>query len=230
MHRLLGDWSDKITFGEKPISIPAKNDRYKAVLYDGDMLLSPGQLQKIADNAIALVARLSVLRAIRFWAAHTCIKFRPRTKESFFLRFVGYESGCWSAVGRDDTEPIQIVSIGRGCEHFGVTSHELAHALGVFHEQSRHDRDKFVTLNSRAVDRDILYNFAKIGPHELATYQLPYDVGSVMHYAPTEFSKIRNVAALSAVDPFLQQSMGSMDKPTFLDVLALNIHYRCTGK
>ncbi|CAJ0564617.1 unnamed protein product, partial [Mesorhabditis spiculigera] len=194
MHRLLGDWSDKITFGEKPISIPAKNDRYKAVLYDGDMLLSPGQLQKIADNAIGgrqkREAYLDEFYPSTIWQdgvpyelhSSLCDPRRPSLRAArhpilgrayvhqvptahqgkLLLRFVGYESGCWSAVGRDDTEPIQIVSIGRGCEHFGVTSHELAHALGVFHEQSRHDRDKFVTLNSRAVDRDILYNFAKV--------------------------------------------------------------------
>ncbi|KHJ97311.1 astacin [Oesophagostomum dentatum] len=69
---------------------------------------------------------------------------------------------------------------------FGVTSHELAHSLGVFHEQSRYDRDPVVQLNRNVVDPTLLFNFAKISPRELNTYGLPYDVGSVMHYTPTE--------------------------------------------
>lgn len=46
---------------------------------------------------------------------------------------------------------------------FGVTSHELAHALGIFHEQSRFDRDESVVFNPRVVERDLLFNFAKVG-------------------------------------------------------------------
>ncbi|VDL82588.1 unnamed protein product [Nippostrongylus brasiliensis] len=45
---------------------------------------------------------------------------------------------------------------------FGVTSHELAHTLGVFHEQSRYDRDPVVQLNSRVVAPELLFNFAKV--------------------------------------------------------------------
>ncbi|VDL68322.1 unnamed protein product, partial [Nippostrongylus brasiliensis] len=48
---------------------------------------------------------------------------------------------------------------------FGVTSHELAHTLGVFHEQSRYDRDPVVQLNSRVVAPELLFNFAKVNFH-----------------------------------------------------------------
>ncbi|GMT14826.1 hypothetical protein PFISCL1PPCAC_6123, partial [Pristionchus fissidentatus] len=124
----------------------------------------------------------------------------------------------------------QPISIGAGCSHFGVTSHELAHALGLFHEQSRYDRDRFVTLNANRVPRRLLYNFAKIGDDELTTYSLPYDVGSVMHYAPTEFAIDKRFPALTSVDPNLQFSMGSLYGPTFIDIALLNVHYQCARK
>ncbi|KAK6040757.1 astacin, partial [Cooperia oncophora] len=131
-------------------------------------------------------ARDSVIQAINFWQSETCINFRPRTNERQFVEFIGNDDGCWSTVGKDEAIGRQVVSIGRGCEPFGVTSHELAHSLGVFHEQSRYDRDAVVQLNRNVVDPNLLFNFAKIGPKELNTYGIPYDVGSVMHYTPTE--------------------------------------------
>ncbi|VDM79547.1 unnamed protein product [Strongylus vulgaris] len=70
----------------------------------------------------------------------------------------------------------------------------------------------------------------QIGPRELNTYRLPYDVGSVMHYTPTEFSSYKSVPALTTVDPNLQQTMGQMEGPSFLDVMALNLHYNCQGQ
>ncbi|KAK6730025.1 hypothetical protein RB195_006841 [Necator americanus] len=172
----------------------------------------------------------NVVRAIAFWQAETCINFRPRTTERQFVEFIGNDQGCWSTVGKDDALGRQVVSIGRGCEHFGVTSHELAHSLGVFHEQSRYDRDVAVQLNRNVVDPTLLFNFAKISPRELNTYRLPYDVGSVMHYTPTEFSSYKSIPALTTVDPNLQQTMGQMEGPSFLDVYILNLHYNCQAR
>ncbi|VDO61554.1 unnamed protein product [Heligmosomoides polygyrus] len=230
-----------------------------SILYESDMALHPDRLKEIVESSISMNdrrhkrkafvdymypntiwtrgvpysihpsiagrARDSVIRAINFWQAETCIDFRPRTNERQFVEFIGNDVGCWSTVGKDDALGRQVVSIGRGCEHFGVTSHELAHSLGVFHEQSRYDRDGIVQLNSNVVAPTLLFNFAK-----LKTYRLPYDVGSVMHYTPTEFSSFKSIPALTTVDPNLQQTMGQLEGPSFLDVLILNLHYNCQGR
>ncbi|KAK5969263.1 Astacin domain-containing protein, partial [Trichostrongylus colubriformis] len=62
-------------------------------------------------------ARDSVVHAINFWQAETCINFRPRTNERHFVEFIGNDEGCWSTVGKDEALGRQVVSIGRGCEH-----------------------------------------------------------------------------------------------------------------
>lgn len=40
----------------------------------------------------------------------------------------------------------QNLSIGAGCDTKAVVQHELLHALGFYHEQSRSDRDDYVQI------------------------------------------------------------------------------------
>ena len=56
-------------------------------------------------------------------------------------------SRCWSTVGREFNIPgSQELSIGNGCNTKGIIIHELMHALGFWHEQSRTDRDKYIAV------------------------------------------------------------------------------------
>jgi hypothetical protein len=67
-----------------------------------------------------------------------------------------------------------------------VLVHEFLHALGVYHEQSRSDRDDFVEIRWDNIQEDALGNFQKKPD---AVDYFDYDYGSIMHYPRTSFAK-----------------------------------------
>ena len=74
----------------------------------------------------------------------------------FDKMFVLYCS-CYSHIGRQGGR--QEVSIGRGCEYKATTIHEIMHAIGFYHEQSRRDRDNYITVNFHNIVKGI-YDFS----------------------------------------------------------------------
>ncbi|VDO90393.1 unnamed protein product [Heligmosomoides polygyrus] len=208
---------------------------FRDLLFQGDIRLSTQLLSEIVDDAKSRRKR-TAFRDKRYpstiWTNGVPYAFHRSLSEGqknllVYLLFTGHDEGCWSTVGRDAFQGQQIVSIGPGCEPFGITSHEVAHALGLFHEQSRYDRDYWITVYPNRIPRSQLYNFAKVSRREMALYGTPYDMGSVMQYTPFEFSIDPRVPSMIAVNPNEQSSMGQLAGPSYLDVDLLNRHYAC---
>ena len=60
--------------------------------------------------------------------------------------------------------------------------HEIGHALGLIHEQSRQDRDEYIQVMWENIVEDIKPNFI-MAADEFEDYGVPYDLGSIMHYS-----------------------------------------------
>ena len=69
-----------------------------------------------------------------------------------------------------------------GCGKMGVMVHELAHALGFWHEQSRIDRDDHVVIVEANIHPVMLRNFRKYNHHLTDSLGVEYDYESIMHY------------------------------------------------
>ena len=62
-----------------------------------------------------------------------------------------------------------------------LVTHEIGHALGFWHEQSRPDRNDYITIDFSNVASSHQHNF-QLQPNTVYFGQ-KYEYGSVMHYA-----------------------------------------------
>ncbi|MEZ4883751.1 MAG: M12 family metallopeptidase [Chitinophagales bacterium] len=126
--------------------------------------------------------RNTILKAIEYLSNNTNICMVPRGGERDYVQFVRYNLGCWSYVGRQGG--MQEINIGN-CD-FGAIVHEICHAVGLFHEQSRSDRDNYITVNWNNIDPTQQQNFEK---HVSMGIDIgAYDYYSIMHYPAWAFS------------------------------------------
>jgi hypothetical protein len=197
-------------------------------IYEGDIMLGPATAlpfrygmprQSALDtkSAVALVDRsylwpkaeipyvvdasAGAKQALISWSVQqfdsTALRLRPRTaadRDYVVFRHLG--EGCWSYLGRQGGAQDIDVS---GCAG-GSIVHELLHAAGFYHEQSRGDRDQHVSIMWDEISPEMRFNFEK---RDARGQDIgPYDYGSIMHYPshagsrsgnPTIVPRIANV-------------------------------------
>ena len=130
-----------------------------------------------------------VTDAISHWNSKLAgsIQMVPRTNQSNYVVITdpGAPTQCNSYVGMIGSA--QTVNLGSYCGT-GNAIHELGHALGLWHEQSRIDRDSFIRVVTENIDPAMAYNFNKITTSTGVDIGA-YDYSSIMHYPAYAFSK-----------------------------------------
>ena len=131
----------------------------------------------------------SILLAMQIWEMHTKIQFmkidpKQDTETDYVVFYPDLNQRCSSFVGRQGGP--QSVRLAKRCSTMNIV-HELGHTIGLWHEQSRLDRDAYIRILWENINEEHWYNFNQ---HitDGRDYD-EYDYQSIMHYSAYAFSK-----------------------------------------
>ncbi|ODM99608.1 Zinc metalloproteinase nas-14 [Orchesella cincta] len=157
----------------------------------------------------------------------TCIRFVERNRERDYLSIRRAELGCASYVGM--IGGTQQLNLSTGCFSKFTVTHELIHAIGMDHEQSRRDRSKFIEVDYDNVKRGKRSQFEVNPSHGGSGF--PYDIRSIMHYSAFLFARDNCEPTIYPVDSDLDvcdlgigNGKGGMTK---CDAAKINKLYKC---
>lgn len=128
-----------------------------------------------------------VMDAINHWNSlmdPTVLKLVPRNGQSDYIYFVPVTSGCAATVGYFQGAGPHTVELSNECGS-GNVAHEIGHAVGLDHEQNRHDRDQWLSIAWDKVLAGFELNFQIENSYR--DYHV-YDFNSIMHYSLYAFS------------------------------------------
>jgi len=178
-------------------------------------------IYQIAAN-VSADTRSLITQAIAHWELKTSVRFIERTvanasSYSDYVEVISNDYACWSYVGKQGGK--QSLNVVSACG-FGATVHEFGHALGLWHEQSREDRNSFVRINWDNIAVNEQYNFNQhiTDGDDISTY----DYASIMHYGSKDFS-INGQDTITSLTAGV--TLGQRDGLSTGDIASINAMY-----
>ncbi|XP_013417909.1 zinc metalloproteinase dpy-31 [Lingula anatina] len=177
-----------------------------------------------------------IREAMTVWEENTCLRFLELTSDeaaamtSEYIFITARSSGCYSYVGR--TKIAQDLNLHSACfsmTALGTIVHEMGHAIGLFHEHVRSDRDLYVTVDLDSTKQGFEGNFIQPDAGMTTNHEVPYDYGSVMHYRAVAFSVDGTTPTILTNDPLYQGTIGQRWQLSFNDALIVNKAYCADG-
>lgn len=191
------------------------------IMRDGDKWRWPrGIIPYTVDPRLADDVKTRIANAVQHWAAHTSIRFVPRTDANagLFPDYVTFQPGdaSNSKIGRVGGQ--QFINLATDDDGNRTIRHEMGHAVGMIHTHTRPDRDSFVT---------IMFDNIKDDPYDRSQFAIlafangnveitPYDYGSLLHYGA--YSRSIDPKTKPTIVPLGGQTIGQTNSLSALDI------------
>jgi hypothetical protein len=136
--------------------------------------------------ALPQYLRDRVKDAMAAWERRTTIRFEKAGDRAAYVLIKPFDKPyCRASIGHQDG--VTYMWLNDVCT-VGLVKHELGHTIGLYHEQSRQDRDDHVKILWDNIKDGFGGNFAKY--RATAGKDVgAYDIDSLMHYSSRAFSK-----------------------------------------
>jgi astacin len=151
------------------------------------------------DPGLPEAQRQAALGAMRAWNREAGVSFAPRDGQQDYVVFRPGVGTCHSNVGMVGGG--QEVVLSEGCM-LSQATHEVGHALGLWHEQQRADRDLYVSVHlDRLADQQYASNYDRVRGY---SPPVRYDYDSIMHYGSHDFGNGGLVIERLSGDPDIE--------------------------
>jgi len=178
----------------------------------------------------------NVREALQVFNEQTCVRFLDYDEQTFKpARYVEYKRSpdmCGTQVGYNPLVPMgahDVVLAPYCLARTGVIQHETLHVLGLYHEQSRPDRNQYVKIEYDNIPQKYWSQFSSYPEIYTTTYNVPYDYESIMHYSQYAFAKDPSKPSIRAKNgnDIYDRKMGQINGPSAGDLTKVNIMYNC---
>jgi hypothetical protein len=155
------------------------------------------EIPYIIDDSLPHPERVKA--AIQYFNSETPVRFILHNGEPDALVFQSGKEHCLSLLGK--AGGMQPIRLSDKCGKREII-HEMMHAIGFVHEQSRTDRDTYVEILWPNIEEKYWPQFAVVPDSLMETVKnFPFDYHSIMLYEKNTFAKDKNLASMISKQP-----------------------------